>query len=298
MQRPVSAGVSVRVFESPVASDSITGLVDGVRYSVVVQALAGGYTADSGSDDGNRRRVSKKIDNCRKLEDADGEVSQGPRWSADRIRKSDKTRRRILESLEELLSASGIDDLSVNDIAAAAGVRRTGFYFYFPSKAVAVATLLDELYEETLFGAMQFTERMSDRTAALREAIGNLWLLWQQHRPLMLAVLDARSTDREAQLIWHRWLDRYVAPIASVISADRIAGIALPGPEPATMMRLLLAMNDSSLERMLRNMPDANEIGDELDALASIWSRAIYGADSLAINDGDVAVGGSGTLTQ
>lgn len=176
-----------------------------------------------------------------------------------------------------MLLTHSLEDLSINDIAAAAGVRRTGFYFYFPSKAVAVATLLDELYDETLAGAEQFTGRASDRTAALREAIGRLWELWQRHRPLMLAVLDARSRDREAAQIWERWLERYVTPAADVITADRAAGLAPPGPEPATMLRLLLVMNERGLERMLRNGVDAVEADRELNALASIWSRAIYG---------------------
>ncbi len=204
-------------------------------------------------------------------------VTDTARWSAARVRKSDLTRQRILESLEELLRTSSIDELSVNEIAAAAGVRRTGFYFYFPSKAVAVATLLDELYDETFTGASQFMTRSNDPTVALRAAFENLWALWQRHRPLMLAVLDARATDREAAEIWERWLERFVAPVAEVVSIDRSAGVAAPGPEPALLLRPLLSMNERSLERLLRTGGTAEQVAAELDALAVIWSRTLYG---------------------
>ncbi|WP_163805342.1 TetR/AcrR family transcriptional regulator [Mycolicibacterium anyangense] len=221
--------------------------------------------------------MSKKIDDRRKSPvDVQPPVS-APRWSSGRIRKSDLTRQRILEALEGLLATRSLDELSVNEVAAAAGVRRTGFYFYFPSKAVAVATLLDEVFDETFEGASQFMARSMDRPTALRVAIGHLWALWQQHRPLMLAVLDARSTDREAATIWERWLERHVAPVAGVVAADRAAGLAPEGPEPATLLRLLVSMNERTLERMLRADLTRAEAESELDALTSIWARAIYG---------------------
>jgi AcrR family transcriptional regulator len=208
-----------------------------------------------------------------------------PRWSADRVRKSDKTRRRILEALEDLLQRQTLEEVSVNDVAAAAGIRRTAFYFYFPSKAVAVATVLDELYDETFAGASDFMSRSNDRATALNEAFVHLWSLWRQHRPLMIAVLDARAVDREAAEIWERWLDRFVAPVAEVIAADRKAGLAPAGPEPAVLTRLLLTMNERSLERMLRADLAEGEVAAELAGMQCIWTRSIYGAPARADHD-------------
>lgn len=204
------------------------------------------------------------------------------RWSADRIRKSDRTRRRLLEALEELLQRQKLNEISVDDVAAAAGVRRTSFYFYFPSKAVAVAAVLDELYDETFVGASLFMSRSTERTAAVREALVHLLALWQQHRSVMIAVLDARAANREAAEIWERWLERFVAPVVEVIDADRATGLAPSGPEPAVMVRLLLSMNVVSLDRMLRGQVAPEDAEREIDALTAVWVRSIYGHDGVA----------------
>jgi AcrR family transcriptional regulator len=221
--------------------------------------------------------MSKKIDVCRKLATEHRGSASSPRWSANRERKSDQTRRRLLEALEELLGHQSLEEVSVNDVAAAAGMRRTGFYFYFSSKEVAVATLLDELYDETFAGASLFMTGSTDRATALRDALEHLWQLWKQHASLMIAVLDARASDREAAEIWQRWLDRFVAPVAEVIIADRASGAAPEGPEPEVLLALLLSMNERALERMLRTDPPQHEVDREFDALTTVWVRSIYG---------------------
>jgi TetR/AcrR family transcriptional regulator, ethionamide resistance regulator len=221
--------------------------------------------------------MSRKIDERRKSSDNVSEAAQGTRWSADRMRKSEQTRRRLLEALEKLLRTQSLHEVSVNDVAAAAGMRRTGFYFYFPSKEVAVATLLDELYNESFAGAALFMARTADRETALREAFAQLWELWKQHRSLVIAVLDARGNDRDAAEIWQRWLDRFISPVAQVITADRAAGLAPEGPDPDRLLTLLLSMNERSLERMLRARSSQSEVDRELDAIATVWVRTIYG---------------------
>lgn len=180
-------------------------------------------------------------------------------------------------ALEELLLDQSLDEVSVTDVAAAAGMRRTGFYFYFPSKEVAVATLLDELYDETFAGAADFLSHSRDRSAALRDAFDHMWELWNRHSALMLAVLDAREKDRQADQIWRGWLDRFVAPVASFIDVDRSKGVAPAGPEPEVLMGLLLAMNVDCLQRMLRTDPDVAEVDRQLGALTTVWIRSIYG---------------------
>lgn len=220
--------------------------------------------------------MSKKNDTRRKgTPDPDGQPAV--RWSADRVRKSEQTRRRLLEVLEDLLHEQPLDQVSVNDVAAAAGMRRTGFYFYFSSKEVAVATLLDELYDETFAGAADFLTHSRDRRKALRDAFDHMWKLWCQHRALMLAVLDARDKDREAAGIWESWLGRFVAPVAAFIEGDRASGLAPEGPPADMLLTLLLAMNVDCLQRMLRAETSADDADAQIDALTTVWIRSIYG---------------------
>src|SRR5580700_10981909 len=53
----------------------------------------------------------------------------------------------ILEATEQLLAEKPLDEITVFDVIAAAGVSRATFYLYFESKNAAVATLAEEVIE-------------------------------------------------------------------------------------------------------------------------------------------------------
>lgn len=64
------------------------------------------------------------------------------------------TRERILEGALAVFAEKGYHGANVDDIAAASGVSKGGFYFHFPSKQELFLTLLDEM-GEILVGAIR-----------------------------------------------------------------------------------------------------------------------------------------------
>jgi AcrR family transcriptional regulator len=57
--------------------------------------------------------------------------------------KAEETRRRIIAAAAELFAEHGYHATSLNDVIAAAGSTKGGFYFHFPSKAeLALAVLV------------------------------------------------------------------------------------------------------------------------------------------------------------
>src|SRR5690349_3633713 len=64
------------------------------------------------------------------------------------VTKGDRRREAILAALERLLGDVAIADLDVGTIAAAAGVSRPGFYFYFESKYAALSEALQRVADE------------------------------------------------------------------------------------------------------------------------------------------------------
>ena len=67
--------------------------------------------------------------------------------------KGDERRAALLASLADQLQDSSLDSINIADISRRAGVTRSAFYFYFESKALAVAALMEELYDESLAAA-------------------------------------------------------------------------------------------------------------------------------------------------
>lgn len=79
------------------------------------------------------------------------------RFRADSPRVGDQRRERILDSLENLLKATPIAELTMEMIASAASLSRSSVYFYFAGKPDAVDALIARASE-------QKRDRMYNRT--------------------------------------------------------------------------------------------------------------------------------------
>lgn len=196
-----------------------------------------------------------------------------------RVSKGDARRAAMLDALERLLRDRPLSAVGISDVVADAGVVRSAFYFYFPSKEAAVAELLGEVADELLAVAAPFLDEPHGRDV---EAIGRTMrrtvAAWGEHRHLVLATIDARGQNAEVRRLWDGWIDRFVGPVAASIAAERVAGNAPDGPDPVLLARLLLSMNERALERHARG-EDAVGFTDEqlADALTTTWLSAIFG---------------------
>ncbi|MGB0190940.1 MAG: TetR family transcriptional regulator, partial [Nocardioides sp.] len=75
----------------------------------------------------------------------------------------DQRRAALLESLDTLL----LDEINIADISRRAGLTRSAFYFYFESKHLAVAALMEQVY----VGALAATKRLADPALAPEERV-------------------------------------------------------------------------------------------------------------------------------
>ncbi|WP_020380485.1 TetR/AcrR family transcriptional regulator [Nocardiopsis chromatogenes] len=89
-----------------------------------------------------------------------------------------QTRERILEAVAELTRTAGIDDISMTEVAARAGITRTALYNYFPDKAALLLAFADEAtaefmerYRAELHGVPEPTDRLSAFVRLQLEAI-------------------------------------------------------------------------------------------------------------------------------
>lgn len=190
--------------------------------------------------------------------------------------RSDLRRDAILTALDDWLRSSRLDDVNVAEITQQAGVTRSAFYFYFENKAAAVAALMERIVDETFVVSDAFTTTRRPPPERVRAMLDGLFATWGRHRHLFRAMLDARATSASVRDIWDRARDGFVESVATMIRADRAAGLAPPGADAEVLATVLLEFNDRLLERLTFG---GTLTPDQLMAGATaVWLGTIYGS--------------------
>jgi AcrR family transcriptional regulator len=192
--------------------------------------------------------------------------------------KGDERRAALLAALDHhLLEGDGaLDSINIADISRRAGVTRSAFYFYFESKAMAVAALSEEMYDGAAAAAAYLAAGGSPADN-IEAVIRTLFDAWEEHQHLFRAMLDARATSAAVRELWESDRASFVEPVAATIEAERAAGRAPSGGDARALASVLLELNDRMLERL--------SLGTDIDpetlveTLVSIWLRSIYGTE-------------------
>ena len=195
------------------------------------------------------------------------------------VARGDRRRTALLESLDHYLreqhsAERGLDSINIADISRRAGVTRSAFYFYFENKAIAVAALMEEMYDESFAAAGLF---QADGTPAenIEAMVRALFSTWEKHEHIFRASLDARATSPTVRQLWDHDRESFVPVVASMIADERAAGAAPPGIDATALASVLLELNDRMLERLaLGGQLDREQL---VDAVVAVWLHSIYG---------------------
>jgi TetR/AcrR family transcriptional regulator, ethionamide resistance regulator len=198
-------------------------------------------------------------------------------------RKGDRRREAIMEAVERLLRDRSIAELSVEEIAAAAGISRSGFYFYFESKYAALGEGLTTVWEEMALAADDFFGGSDEPPHAyVPRALTGVGELWERHEALLVGMFEASASDPGARTLWDAWLGRFNEAIAARIEAERAEGRAVAGPPDADVLaRALLLMNERVFYDVRRRRLPASETARTVQALTRVWLTSIWGEAAL-----------------
>jgi AcrR family transcriptional regulator len=193
-------------------------------------------------------------------------------------RKGDLTEQRILAEAEALLAERPPSAISVDAIAAAAGISRSSFYFYFASRDALLLTLGERAQAEVLARADRWLRRTSEPPAdVVTRALAETLALWREHGPALRALYDARESSPEIQAAWRAIVKRFLDAAAAQIERERAAGVGLPGPpDSRTLAMVLTGMNDRAFYEASRRRPSRARDEELVRALSAVWLRSIY----------------------
>ena len=192
----------------------------------------------------------------------------------------DDRERAILETAEQLLEERPLSEISVDDLAKGAGISRPTFYFYFPSKAAVVLTIIDHLVADAGGGREAILTALADAgpRAGLRTGLENLYAAFRSRPGVVRAGSDLRATNQEARDLWTEVMEGWVADVTAVIEFERARGAAPPGQPAREMAIALVQMNERAQYATLLGESPSLEGDRVLEVLIDIWLRAIYGS--------------------
>lgn len=189
--------------------------------------------------------------------------------------KGDQREAAILDATRGLLVDSTVNDLTIDAIAKSAGISRTAFYFYFPTKQAVIAALLDGLWEE--FGGTHawLTSEGPDRDGLL-EHHRLVAAVWREHLPI-LSCTTGLNLEYEPLVAWvDRAHERFVGALGAKIRRDQQAGLAPAGVAPEVLAEMVSDLRDARLRviAVLEGSAYEQAVAD----LTEVVLRMVYGA--------------------
>ena len=192
------------------------------------------------------------------------------RRTAPAVRKGDLRERQILDAAEELLATRGYADVTVGDIAEAAGITRGALYFYFASKQDVLTALVArtvQALQDKSAAALADTGPVEEVIATALERTAQLW---REHGLVMRAAVDLSSTVPEIDLLWTGTADIFIEAITAVLRRGGLP--AGDGPDDAPALgRALCWMIERSFYQASKN--SVGDLDDAKQTCQAVWLR-------------------------
>lgn len=206
-------------------------------------------------------------------------------------RRTDGTSKReriqddVLRAMEDLLTeGETYADLNVERIAGRAGISRTSFYFYFRDKREVLERLTVTVADELYAAADIWWSGTGIQPDALRTSIENISTLFVQHGPLLRAIVEVGTYERDVADHWRTLIGRFVDATEARIVAEQAAGNAPEFPAAATAFALVWGVERSFYQQYVQGEPFDPKV--LVEALSTTWLRAIYGRPDAGVVSG------------
>ena len=140
---------------------------------------------------------------------------------------SEETRRQVLDTALRLFRERGLEDTTIRDIAASAGLSLGAAYYYFKSKEAIVGAYYDYVQQEHQTRARDAFAAATDLPARLRAALHTKIDIMQNDRRLLRA-LFRYGGEPEHPLSWFGPATRGQRQQSVAVFAEALSGERLP----------------------------------------------------------------------
>lgn len=186
----------------------------------------------------------------------------------------------ILSCAWELLATKPVAEITIEDIAAGAGISRPTFYFYFESRDAVIRALGEQVaggLTETVTAALDARDAAPE--TVIRAMTAAYMHRWRTEGPILRAMAPLYESDPEHRAFWDEITGGIVDTIAASIDAEREHGRAIPAPPNARdLARVLIGMFWRAGYELSLTPPSKRADARVVDTLSTVCVRAIYGA--------------------
>ena len=191
-----------------------------------------------------------------------------------RRRERDQVRAQLLRSALALSEGRPFSELTVDQIAGAAGISRTAFYNHFHDKQELLLAALEEVAEEIRKTTETWWSRDGPPAERVRDAVAAIVSVYSEHVDLLRIVIEASTYDDEIWRIWVGVVDRFVAAMAERVRTEQRDGMIPRSLEPdQTSEALVWLIERCCYVQLARDGRTAEEV---VGALAPVWTAALY----------------------
>lgn len=164
-------------------------------------------------------------------------------------------------------------NLTVDELARAAGLSRTAFYFYFPGKNQALMAAAAEVAEEAAAEADRWWHGEGAPEELVRVALQGIVDVYLRHSSMLRTAVEVTTYDNEFAGFYNELMERFVRATADQLRRDREAG-RLRDIDPDAVAQSLVWMVERCNNVFLGTggrTPEAH-----VDALTTVWVHALY----------------------
>ena len=191
-----------------------------------------------------------------------------------RRRNRDEVQEAIREALVGLLRKRSFKDVTVEELARAAGISRTAFYFYYRSKNEVLVAASEETAAEVYAEADRWWHGAGPPEELVRASLEGIAAVYLEHSEVLRAAVEATTYDDEFKTFYTALIQRFVTATADHLHREQEAGRLRPleDPEPVAEALVWMAERCNHAFLLLEDRP----VRDVVEALTTIWVHALY----------------------
>jgi TetR/AcrR family transcriptional regulator, ethionamide resistance regulator len=199
-------------------------------------------------------------------------MNTGTQTSAAR-RDREQIQAAVTAATLELAEEAAFKDLTVDQIARAAGLSRTAFYFYFRSKHDLLRAAMEEVSDEAFREADRWWHGEGEPRSLIRAAIEGVVDVYQRHVNLMRVGQEVAMYDPEMAALWQELMDRFIDATAEHLRAEQAVGRLRPLEPGASAESLVWMMERCNYVYLGLGRRSRTQV---VETLTAIWYHALY----------------------
>lgn len=189
-------------------------------------------------------------------------------------KRGDEVRAQLRDGMLELARRRPFRDLRVAEIAGAAGLSRSGFYFYYGDKYELLIDAARRTGELLLGQADRWWHGSGSPEERLRAALGGVAALWVEQGELLRLVNEVSTYDERIRGFWRQLVDRFIDATAEHLYAEKQSGLIDTGLDVRGAAEALMWGSERYLYVYVAG--DGERAREFVELFTDLWARTLY----------------------